>query len=204
VAIGQQISFWWCVFRQNASKIKNYSSSLFTINRLIDDSFFDSLCFMNYSQEFNLLFNQAFGEFPASSMKYYCRYQRGICVYHSLCYKRRNNRGSFNVCVQQRTRAGGYQQSWGQILFFFYYDSVPYFCFKKHSLLGTAFSSLLEPIEDIPNWKFFMDRYYSLVHHSSSQLLILPCSSIVSKCIFFQLDDNLSLCTPIELETEHD
>lgn len=93
---------------------------------------------------------------------------------------------------------------YGQILFFFYFQNRPFFCLKRYLKSNKLFSSLVEPIQEIHGWNIYMDRYYTILQHSTSELLIYPCSFIVSKCIFFSLDDDLTVCTQIELETEHD
>jgi hypothetical protein len=53
------------------------------------------------------------------------------------------------------------------------------------------FSSLVKPIEEIAGWNI-------------SELVIYPYSTITIKCIFRPLDDGFTVCTQIELETEHD
>lgn len=204
IAICNQIAFWWCIFQQNNSKKVRYTPRSFTTNYPIDDSFFDMNVLNIYLQEFDLLFNHAFGEFPSSTMKFYCRYQSGLITYHSICYKRKNKRSSYNICIKEETSSGKVLFSYGQILFFFCRNQKHYILFKRYVRSRMKVSSLIKPIEDVPNWKMYMERYFSLVHHCSAELLIIPCSSIVSKCFFFSLNDDLSICTRIELETEHD
>ncbi|CAF1371378.1 unnamed protein product [Rotaria sordida] len=53
-----------------------------------------------YRQEFDLIYNQTFGEFSNLSLKYYSRYQCGLIVYHSISYNRRQNSNSYTVCVK--------------------------------------------------------------------------------------------------------
>ena len=59
-------------------------------------------------------------------------------------------------------------------------------------------------MEVIPEWHSYIDRYYVIVRHSLSQLVILPCSSILSKCIFIPFSIELSVCVAVELEIEHE
>jgi hypothetical protein len=204
VNLGDQIAFWWCVYRQINSRKTQYCSKSLTEEHLIIDNFFDYNTFNNYAQEFYLVFNQVFGQFPDATFKYYSRYQRGLITYHSLLYTRRQNSNSYSVCVQDKTNPMKLVTFYGQILFFFYIKNEPFFFFKRYFNSTHKFSSLVEPIEDVPNWKFYIDKYYEIIQHSTSQLIIFPCSFILYKCIFIRLDDRFSICTPIELETEHD
>ncbi|CAF3953082.1 unnamed protein product [Rotaria sordida] len=100
VILGEQISFWWCVFRQIRSKETHYSHHLLIDEKLIEDNFFDFNNLEKYRQEFDLIYNQTFGEFPNLSLKYYSRYQCGLIVYHSVSYSRRQNSNSYTVCVK--------------------------------------------------------------------------------------------------------
>ncbi|CAF3688147.1 unnamed protein product [Rotaria sp. Silwood1] len=111
IALGEQISFWWSVFSQIQSKQVQYCPALFTNEHLINDRFFDFNMMQNYQQEFNLVYNQMFGIFPDVSLKYYCRYRRGLSLYHSLMYNRRKNCNSYNVRVNidtDNTNSGAY------------------------------------------------------------------------------------------------
>ncbi|CAF1198932.1 unnamed protein product [Adineta steineri] len=204
VVLGEQISFWWCVFSQLRSKEIHYTSNLLTEQKLIEDCFLDFNVIKMYSQEFDLLFYQKFGEFPDLSLKCYSRYQFGLITYHSLSYSRRQNSNSYNICIKDKNDPNKLILYFGQILFFFHMHSTPFFLFRRYLNSKNKFSSLLNPIEDIPNWRMYIDRYYEIVRHSTSELVIFPCSFIVSKCIFFQLDDTFTICTQIELELEHD
>ncbi len=204
VILADQIAFWWCVYRQIRSREVQYSSKLFTEEHLVIDNFFDFNTLNNYDQEFRLVFNQIFGEFPDSSLKYYSRYQRGLIMYHSMSYNRRHNCDSYSVCVKNETDPMKLSLWYGQILFFFYIQNEPFFFFKRYANSKRTFSSIMKPIEDIPNWNFYIDKYYQIIRHCTSELVIFPCSFILCKCIFVRLDESLSICTPIELETEHD
>ena len=204
VALGEQISFWWCVFRQIRSKEVNYSSSLFSSQQLIEDTFIDLNTLENYQQEFELVYNQTFAEFPSPSFKRYCRYQRGFIMYHSTSYNRRGGCASYNVCVNDEADSVKSALCHGQVLFYFYVANVPFFFFKRYSNSKNLFSAQLSAMDVIPDWRMYLDRYYAIVRHSRSQLVILPCSSILCKCIFIPFNIELSVCTPIELELEHD
>lgn len=204
VLLSEQICFWWCIFRQIHSKEVRYTSKLFTDEQLIVDNFLDYKNLKNYQQEFYLAFNQIFGEFPDISFKYYSRYQCGLIVYHSLLYTRRQNSNSYSVCTIDESNPAQLVLHYGHILFFFYVNHEPYFFFKRYYNSQNTLSSLIKPIEEVSGWNLYIDKYYRVIRHSSSELSILPCSSIVSKCIFVELDDKFSLCTQIELETEHD
>lgn len=158
----------------------------------------------NYQQQFNLVYNQMFGTFPDVSLKYHCRYERGLCLYHSLMYNRRKNCNSYNVCVNICTDNTNSNLCYGQILFFFYVEEKSFFFLKQFMNSKNKFSRLVKPIEQVKDWSMFMDKYYSILRRSMSHLVILPCSCIVSKCLFFPLNKDFLVCTPIELETEHD
>ena len=145
-----------------------------------------------------------FGEFPSAALKQYCRYQRGLIVYHSTLYSRRSKCASFNICAKDETDRSKSVLVYGQVLFYFYVENEPFFFFKRYSRSKNLFSSLLKPIEPIPNWCEYLDRYFAIIRHSLSELVILPCSSILSKCIFIPFDAERSVCTRVELEIEHD
>lgn len=204
VNLGEQIAFWWCVYRQIHSKKTQYCSKLLTEKRFIIDNFFDYNIFNNYAQEFYLVFNKVFGHFPDATLKCYSRYIYGVINYHSLSYSRRQNSNSYSVCVQDKTNPLKLVICYGEILFFFYVKNEPFFFFKRCINSTHKFSSLVKPIGKVPNWNFYIDKYYKIIQHSTSQLIIFPCSFILYKCIFIRLDDRFSICTPIELETEHD
>lgn len=100
IVLGEQISFWWSVFRQLHSREVCYSRDLFTVQRLIDDNFLDFKNLEKYRQEFDLVYNLTFDEYPGPSVKFYSRYQSGLIMYHSILYSRRKNSDSYSVCVQ--------------------------------------------------------------------------------------------------------
>ena len=202
--LGEQICFWWCIFRQIRSKQVQYSSNLFTNERLVCDNFFDYHNLNNYRQEFDLVFNQMFGEFPNLSLKYYSRYHRGLIIYHSTSYSRRQNSNSYSVCVKDELDPIQLILYCGHILFFFYVHDKPYLFLKRYINSKSKVSSLIVPIEEVSGWNVYIDQYYRVIRHSTFELVIYPCSCIVSKCIFFQFDNELTMCTQIELETEHD
>ncbi|CAF1171682.1 unnamed protein product [Adineta steineri] len=204
VALGQQICFWWCIFSQINSKQVQYTPKLLLDEYLIEDNFLDYQLLKNYQQEFDLVYYQMFNKLPDESMKYYCRYRRGMSHYHSFMYTRRKTSNSYSISVNVYTDHGESNLYYGQILFFFYVNNQPFFFFKRFNNSKTKFSSLLEPMGDISTWSLYLDKYYPIVRFSTSHLIILPCSCIVSKCFFFLLSDELLVCTSIELETEHD
>ena len=150
----------------------HYSPSLFTTQQLIDDTFLDLKALNNYHQEFDLVYNQTFGEFPPQSFKQYCRYQCGLIVYHSTLYNRRSTCTSFNVCVKDETDRSKSVLFYGQVLFCFYVANEPFFFFKRYSRSKNLFSTLLRAIEIIPDWSVYLDRYYVIIRHSLSQLVI--------------------------------
>ncbi|CAF3701611.1 unnamed protein product [Rotaria sp. Silwood1] len=78
ISLGQQISYWWCIHRQINSRKMINRPTLFTKSELILDSFFVYDVIENYRQEFDLAYNQTFGEFPPQSMKFYSRYVHGL------------------------------------------------------------------------------------------------------------------------------
>lgn len=198
------MAFWWCIYRQIRSREVHYCSRLLTDEYFINDNFFDYNTLKNYSQEFTLMFNQVFGQFPSASLKYYARYQRGLITYHSLMYTRRFNSNSYSVCVKNDNDPTKLLFSYGEIIFFFYFNDEPFFFFKRYMRSKKSFSSLMNPIEHISNWNLYVDKYYKLVRHSSSEFIILPCAAIIHKCIFVLLSDEYSVWTPVELELEHD
>ena len=200
----EQISFWWCVLRQARSNQVRYSPRLFTDEQPVVDSFFDDFILKNYHQEFDLVFNQMFGEFPASSLKYYSRYQRGLIIYHSLSYTRRQNSNSYSVCVVDASDPMKSILCYGEIIFFFNVNGESFCFIKRYVNSKNLFSSLMKPIHEVFNWKTHIDKWYQIIQHSTFELVIYPCSSIMSKCIFFQLDNALTVCTQIEFELEHD
>ena len=157
-----------------------------------------------YRHEFDLVFNQAFGKFPDSSLKHYSRFQCGLIIYHSLSYSRQQKSRNYNVCVKYEGNSSKSGLRYGQIIFFFCMHNQPFFLLKRYLNSKNTFSSLLDPIEEIPGWDVFIERYYQIVQHSKFELVIVPCSCILFKCIFVQLDKNFTVCTQIELETEHD
>jgi hypothetical protein len=204
VVLGEQISFWWSVFRQLRSKEAHYSHRLFIDQRFLEDHFCDIKIVKNYRQEFDLIYHQMFGIFPDSTLKYYSRYQCGLITYHSMLYSRRKNSNSYSVCVKDETNPSKLVLYYGHILFFFYVQNDRFFFLKRYLNSKNMFSSLVKPIEEIAGWNIYIDRYYAIVRHSTSELVIYPCSSIMSKCIFLPLDNDFTVCTQIELETEHD
>lgn len=200
----QQISFWWCVLRQVRSKEVQYSSGFFTAQQPIVDNFFDHHGLKNYRQEFDLVFNQMFGEFPNPSFKYYSRYQHGLIIYHSMLYNRRQNADSYSICVFDTSDPVKSILYYGQVLFFFNFKGES-FCFLRRYLNSkNLFSSLMKPIDEVPNWNMYIDKWYQIIKHSTSELVIYPCSSIIAKCIFLPIDNEFTICTKIEFEMEHD
>jgi hypothetical protein len=137
-------------------------------------------------------------------MKIYSRYTHGLLLYHSLSYSRRKRSASFNVYIEADNQHGKSSHGFGQILFFFYVHNRP-FCLLRRFLPSTKrFSSLLRSSNETPKWDTYLDKYYSIVCPSMSSIVICPCSFIVSKCLIFPYDEKYSVCTPIELELEHD
>ncbi|CAF4876804.1 unnamed protein product, partial [Rotaria sp. Silwood1] len=120
ISLGQQISYWWCIHRQINSRKMINRPTLFTKSELILDSFFVYDVIENYRQEFDLAYNQTFGEFPPQSMKFYSRYVHGLIVYHSMSYSRRNKSNSFSVLIETRNLRGEPINCFGQILLYFY------------------------------------------------------------------------------------
>lgn len=200
----EQICFWWSILRQARSKEVRYSRRLFTDEQPILDGFFDQFILNSYRQEFDLVFNQMFGEFPVSSLKYYSRYQRGLIVYHSLSYTRRCNCDSYSVCVLDGSNRIKFISYHGEIIFFFNMNGESFCFIKRYVNSNNLFSSLLKPIHEVSNWKKYIDKWYQIIQHSTFELVIYPCSSIMSKCIFFRLDNDFTVCTQLEFETEHD
>ena len=185
------------------SKQKNYSSLLLTQEYLINDQFVDNNLVKNYQQEFDLIFNVVFGEFPDLSFKYYSRYRCGMIVYHSVIYNRRKNSDSYSVCIEDRLNSKT-RISFGQTLFFFYVNQKPYAFLKRYSSTKKLFSSLINPFEHVKNWTQYIDRFYPIVRYSTSEYVIIPCDCIVCKCICIPLDNDFQVCAPVELELEHD
>ncbi|CAF0877792.1 unnamed protein product [Adineta ricciae] len=160
VVLGEQMAFWWCIYRQIRSREVHYCSKLLTDEYFIHDNFFDYDGLKNYNQEFILMFNKIFGQFPNSSLKYHARYQRGLITYHSLMYTRRFNSNSYSVCVKNDNDPMKLLFSYGEIVFFFYFNDEPFFFFKRYMRSQKRFSSLVNPIEQIPNWNFYVDKYH--------------------------------------------
>jgi hypothetical protein len=186
------------------SREVRYSPKLFTDQQLIADHFFDHNTLNNYRQEFNLVFSQMSGEFPDSSFKYYSRYQHGLIIYHSTSYNRRQKSNSYDVCVRDASNPMQLVLYYGQILFFFYVHNKPHLFLKRYVNSKNILSDLLKPIEEVSGWDMYINKYYRVVRHTTMELVIFPCSCIVSKCIVFPFDNQFSVCTQIELETEHD
>ena len=82
---------------------------------------------------------------------------------------------------------------------------IGHFVYCDDFLASTKhFSSLLRSSQETPKWDTYLDKYYSIVCPSMCSIVICPCSFIVSKCLIFPYDEKYSICTPIELELEHD
>ncbi|CAF4563307.1 unnamed protein product, partial [Rotaria magnacalcarata] len=131
-------------------------------------------------------------------------YQHGLIIYHSISYTRRGNSNSYDVCAKDDSNPVQSNLYYGQILFFFYVHDKPFLFLKRYVNSNNTLSSLLKPMEDVSGWSIYIDKYYPLVRHSIFELVIIPCSYIVSKCILFQLDREFSISTQIDLEAEHD
>ncbi|CAF2089870.1 unnamed protein product [Rotaria magnacalcarata] len=204
-ALGQQISYWWCVHRQISSKKTLNFPHLFTKQELID-SFIDHSVIHNFRQEFDLLYRQMFGDFPPETIQFYARFSYGLLMYHSLSYIRRNRSVSYNILIESTDKFGEDNglHYFGQIVFFFTIQNKPYCLVKQWFRSKKKFSSLIQASGETAKWKTFIDKYYLFVCHAKCSLIIYPCSSIVSKCMIFQYDEKYSICTPIELEIEHD
>ncbi|CAF4411014.1 unnamed protein product [Rotaria magnacalcarata] len=115
LALGNQICFWWSIWSQIRPRQIQYSPTLFLNAQLVDNSFLDYTIVQSYDQEFALTYNQMFGKFPDVSIKYYCRYQRGLLLYHSLIYNRGEKSASYNVCVKVDNDGARSMFSYGQI-----------------------------------------------------------------------------------------
>ena len=199
-----KISFWWSVFSQIHSTRVQYNPKLLTDEKLMEDTFLDWNIQSNYRQEFELIYRQVFGELPDTSIKFYSRYQRGLLVFHSMMYSRGEQCCSYNVCVKINGNETSSCLRYGQILFFFYVKNEPFLFLNRFNNSKNKFSFLLKPMEEIPNWSMYLDKYYPIIRRSLPSLVIYPCSFIMYKCIFFPLDDEFFVCTPVELEMEHD
>ena len=66
------------------------------------------------------------------------------------------------------------------------------------------FSSLISVRYPILSWSKRIDNFFQLVDTSSCELVILPCSSLETKCLFLPVDDQSCLCTQLNNELEHD
>ncbi|CAF1297369.1 unnamed protein product [Rotaria magnacalcarata] len=204
VILGHQMAYWWCIIRQLSSKHKQYSINLFNHHGIIYDNFIDLNLVKDYHQEFCLIFYETFSEFPNTSLRYHSRYQNSFILYHSLSYSRRQSSNSYTVCVNDKRNSLKSVIKYGECFFFFDMRNEPFMFFKRFTESKNLFSSFLKPIEYIPYWDIYINKYYQIVKHSSYELEIIPCSCIISKCISLKLDDDFSVFTPVEIETEHD
>lgn len=151
VSLGQQIAYWWCIYRQLNSRKTLYRSTLFTREELILDSFFDPSILHSHRQEFELLYNQTFGEFPSQSMKMYSRYTHGLLTYHSMSHSRRNESTSFNVCIEAINSPGKSTNRFGQILFTFMYKVSRSFYSENISHQRIVFLRFCEDHRKLPS-----------------------------------------------------
>ena len=204
VSLGQQVAFWWSIYSQIQSKKKNYSPELFTDRGIVADSFCDAIVVQTHQREFDSLFYRMFGEYPSSSLQYSCRYKYGLILYHSMAYKRKGKCASQMVCVEANSNCVDSIQSYGEIVYFFSFGNQAFFLFKQWQRSKKLFSSLIRPMKSIPKWSTYIDKYYPVVRSSDWRMKIFPCSAIICKCILLPIDKEFSVCTPLELETEHD
>lgn len=198
------MAFWWSIYGQIKSKKMNYSPELFTDHGIVADSFCDGMVLQTHQREFNSLFYRMFGEYPSSSLQYGCRYRHGLILYHSLSYKRKGKCASHMACVETNSKCVDVFRSYGEIVYFFSVGTQSFFLFKQYQRSKNLFSSLIRPMTSIPKWSTYIDKYYPVARSSDWKMKIYPSSAIICKCILLPLDKEFSVCTPLELETEHD
>lgn len=125
-------------------------------------------------------------------------------MYHSFSYIRRNKTASDYVIVRLNNQLGESSVNFGQALFFFYFNGQPFIVLRQFFRLQKKFSSFFPMTENNETVGSYLDKFYSMIYHSKSKMMIYSCCYIQSKCILIQYDDVYSFCTPVELELEHD
>ncbi|CAF1928317.1 unnamed protein product [Rotaria magnacalcarata] len=202
ISLGQQMAHWHMVDRHlQTSKIK-FSATLFETKKFLEKTFFNYNVKDMFEEEFTKCFLEYFGIVPVDTIKYYSRYQSGLTIYHSISYSKRKTSSSYNVSIIDDSNAK--RSITGQIIFFFEFNGKNFLFFKKLKLSDLKFSSFIQTNNELEQWSNFLNSYYYFVHSSSTLFDICLCTNIYRKCLLLPFDNKFSLCTEIELETEHD
>ena len=123
-------------------------------------------------------------------------------LYHSLSYSKRKKCNSFTATIQD---SSDFQKSATvEIIFFFRFCNEDFIFFRKLSRTTLKFSSFISTHDKGAQWNEYLDYYYYFAKRSSTLYDICRCDDIIRKCILLPFNENLQLCTEIELETEHD
>ena len=202
IAIGEQIAYWHTINRYLHLKTTKFSSNLFKKRNLICDNFFNLSIRHQYQEAFDECFLRIFGVEANSKIQFFSRYERNFLIYHSLSYSNRKRSNSFIATVQDNSSCRN--SSTAEMLFFFRSHDEDFVFFRKLSHSTLQFSSLISTHDNVPQWNKYLDYYYYFVKYSSTFYDISRCDDIIRKCILFPFNENLRLCTEVELEIEHD
>ena len=200
-SLAQQVAFWYTVDKRLKTTNK-YTIDLLTKQQLRRDRFFDEAIFIRYQSEFRNAFYLFFGHNIDSSLEYASRFQCGIQLYHTLAYSRKQNTVSYRICVHNARCIK--QICCGEIVFFFSRHGENVFLLKLFSCSYRDFSSFISYEDSVQSWSDYINRNFLIVERSIFDFVILPCSTIINKCLFIPFSERYFICTEIEHISEHD
>lgn len=201
--IGAQIAHWYAIDRavQSISAQRHGNQSFH--GKLLNN-YLDQRVVGRFREQFDQVFNRQFHISSVNLVALRSRYKSGPIMYHSLSYSLCKQSTSYNVCVCNSQCPKNI--CFGKIVFFFMYKSEPFFCLLLHQCSMTcSFSDAIQIDEHIQGWSERINTFYSVVNENASDLVIFPCSALLSKCFFFPCrDKRFFYCTSIDNELEHD
>ncbi|CAF2795137.1 unnamed protein product [Rotaria sp. Silwood2] len=200
-SLAQQIAFWYTIDKKLNTK-KKYSVDLLTKQELRRDIFFDNNIRILYQQAFQNACHLFFGLHIDHVVEYISRFGSGLKMYHSLAYLRKRSTASHRVCVPNPRCTK--KICFGEIIFFFSYRQENFLLLKQYRCSLRTFSSFISYENCLESWSDYINRFYHIIESSSFHFVILPCTSIVNKCLFIPFSDTDFVCTEIEHELEHD
>ncbi|CAF2042228.1 unnamed protein product, partial [Rotaria magnacalcarata] len=201
--IGEQVAYWYTIHRHvhfisfpNQRDINHQGHFM--------DHYVDERVIQDYKVQYQNAFFRTFSCQLDEFVVYRSRYKIELIVYHSLSYSLKRKSSSFNVCVTNDNCPNGI--CYGTVVFYFTYRREMFLFLLYHPCSCTnTFSASIQVDEDLPMWSETVNRFYTLLDKSVVTFIILPCTSLRSKCFFFpSRDDRFIVCTPIDNELEHD
>ena len=123
-------------------------------------------------------------------------------IYHSKSYTRRGNTNSFTISYLKNN-----EKRYGDIEFFYDVNDTIYAYVSKYEikknisdLLPKSSGYFYDVVKD-----HFFKKFYKIIENTENvENEIIPCESILNRCIIIKSSNNLSFITELAYEFEHD